>query len=85
MLIVIELVEVLHAELDLSRKIGKNPTLILLLIRPISSCQYLDTDLKRELLGQLCSPEVIHSVLAHLDVFEHYLKLLCELKPAFLL
>jgi hypothetical protein len=83
-LVVIEFIEVRHAELDLFGKAGKYTSQVLLLIRPVSSCQYLDRELTSELLKKGGVLELLHRILAHLDIFEHDLDLLSELKAALL-
>lgn len=82
-LVVIEFIEVWHAELDLFGKAGKDTCQVLLLIRPVSSSQYLDWELTSELLKKGGTLELLHRILAHFDIFEHDLDFLCELKAAF--
>ena len=55
-----------------------------MLIRPVSSRQYLDRELTCELLKKGGILELLHRILAHLDIFEHDLDLLSELKAALL-
>ena len=83
-LVVIEFIEVRHAKLDLFGKAGKDTCQVLLLIRPVSSCQYLNRELTSELLKKGGVLELLHRILAHLDIFEHDLDLLSELKAALL-
>ena len=58
-LVIVELVEVLDAELDLFGEALKDPVQVLLLIRPVASRQYLDTELAGELLPVLRLPELL--------------------------
>lgn len=84
-LVVIEFIEVGHAELYLFGKAGKYTCQVLLLIRPVSGCQYLNLELTSELLKKRGNLELLHRILAHFDIFEHNLDLLSELKATFLL
>ncbi len=84
-LVVVELIEYGCAESDFFRQHSQYVLVVLGIVGPVASREHFHTQVAIELLEKGGASELVHRVLAHLDVAEHYLQLLSELEPTLLL